>query len=67
MSSDEIVFYATVDGTREGRSSHFHRAESNAANVVDQQNARALELGIKARYHLADCDAKGIESKNIRD
>ena len=66
MSSNEIVFYATLDGKRSGRSSHFYHTEATAVAKVDEQNARATEMGIKTRYTLADCEATGIESKNIR-
>lgn len=64
--SEEALYYAAIDG-RENRSSHFYRDEGVASDTVDAQNARAVELGIKARYQLcSETDTSLILSKDIR-
>lgn len=67
MSSDGKVFFASLDGTRKGRSSHFFRTDASAAAKVADQNMRAEAMQLKCRYQVTECDATGIESKEIRD
>ncbi|MEE8598654.1 MAG: hypothetical protein V3S69_03960 [Dehalococcoidales bacterium] len=45
--------FATLDGKTTGRSSHFYFDIEEAKAVSVNQNARATELGIKARYVVA--------------
>ena len=71
-----IVHFSSTNGERNGRSSYYFRSVANAQTVVDNQNAKAEEMGIKARYQLSetDTDAKLEEGqtpiderKDIRD
>ena len=64
------VYYVTTNGERSGRSSLIYRTEGSAQGIVDNQNKRAEELGIKARYQLASCDEGDVSGdimKQIRD
>ena len=61
------IYYSSIDNTRDGRASHFHRSAENAQAKVDEQNARAEAMGIKARYVLSETNDGDVESKDIRD
>lgn len=60
------LHYTTSNGEESGRASHFHRDIKNAEQKCEEQNARAVELGVKVRYTVASTDRE-VEAKEIRD
>ena len=51
-----LVFFSSADGTRKTCSSSYYSDAGKVADIVIAQNAKAEEMGIKARYTVADCD-----------
>ncbi len=60
------IFYTTINGNLSGRASYGFEIESDAQEVADAQNARAENLGIKARYEVWACEESEIQAKEIR-
>lgn len=49
MSTKEC-FFATHNGDRTGRASHFYASKDDAATAADARNAKALALGVSFMY-----------------
>lgn len=60
------IYYTTINGETNGRASHFHKDRANAQSCCNDQNARVEQMGIKARYTVAEHSGVGIDSKDIR-
>jgi hypothetical protein len=61
------LYFTTINGESTGRASYFFRSKDNAQNRCNDQNKRAENMGIKARYAVVEHDGHGVEAKDIRD
>lgn len=60
------VFYTTRNGERDGRASHFWTIQKKADDVCKEQNARAEQLGVEARYTVKSVDQSTVDQKDVR-
>lgn len=49
------VFFSSGDGTRKTCASSTYSNQAVVQELVDAQNAKAIEMGLKVRYQLSTC------------
>lgn len=60
-------FYTSTNGTPETRASYLFKSEASAKACAEKQNAKAAELGIKARYIVKLGGFPGADMAQVRD
>ena len=60
------VYYTTMNGNITGCASYFFRDEKDAKQKQREQNDKAMNLGIKAFYNVAEVNIKNVDPKLVR-
>lgn len=63
----DIVYFSSLDGTRNTCASAYYRTEKHALARVDIQNAKAKKLGMTAQYKVATTQEDEVPKTEVRD